>query len=155
MIVQPLRFAIRKSGTKNCYFYQCIISRNSSQASEDAFKYSSGNVSLFNFIYYIIFFIWHQIILFQKTDTFYAKCYQILELENNSSKDLVRHQYIKMAKIHHPDTIDEDPEGLEYQKKISKFYNIDRAYKELMQKFAEEKRKEEQCVGEYGLYYNE
>ena len=92
---------------------------------------------------------------FQKTESFYAKCYQILELENNSSKDLVRNQYIKMVKLHHPDTIDEDLEGLEFHKKIAKFHNIDRAYQELMQKFAEEKRKDEQCVGEYGLYYNE
>ena len=54
MIAQPLRFAIRKSGINTSYFYQFILSRNSSQTStEDAFKYSSGSVrlSLFNFLF--------------------------------------------------------------------------------------------------------
>ena len=90
--------------------------------------------------------------IFRDTDTknsiFYAKCYRLLQLENNSSKDLVRRQYIKLVKQHHPDTAANDG-NLQY------FQKIDRAYRELMQKFAEDKRKEEKCIGEYGLYYDE
>ena len=29
---------------------------------------------------------------------FYARCYRLLELDNDSSQDLVRHQFIKLAK---------------------------------------------------------
>ena len=61
---------------------------------------------------------------------------------------LVRRQYIKLVKQHHPDTAANDG-NLQY------FQKIDRAYRELMQKFAEDKRKEEKCIGEYGLYYDE
>ena len=77
---------------------------------------------------------------------FYARCYRLLELENDSSQDLVRTQYIKMAKIHHPDS--------GQAAKVKRFHIIDQAYRELMKKFESEKRKEEQSVGEYGLYYD-
>ena len=77
---------------------------------------------------------------------FYARCYRLLELDNDSSQDLVRSQYIKLAKIHHPDS--------GQAASVKRFHRIDQAYRELTKKFAEEKRKEEECVGEYGLYYD-
>ena len=51
-----------------------------------------------------------------------------------------------MAKIHHPDS--------GQAASVKRFHRIDQAYRELMKKFAEDKRKEEECVGEYGLYYD-
>ena len=71
-----------------------------------------------------------------------------MELEPDSSKDLVRRQYIKLAKKHHPDTA-KNTEDMDV------FQKIDQAYKALMEKFAEDKRKDENCAGEYGLYYEE
>ena len=77
---------------------------------------------------------------------FYARCYRLLELDNDSNQDLVRSQYIKLAKIHHPDS--------GQAASVKRFHRIDQAYRELTKKFAEDKRKEEECVGEYGLYYD-
>ena len=77
---------------------------------------------------------------------FYARCYRLLELDNDSSQDLVRHQFIKLAKVHHPDT--------GQAASLKRFQRIEQAYRELMKKFNEEKRKEEKSVGEYGLYYD-
>ena len=78
---------------------------------------------------------------------FYARCYRLLELDNDSSQDLVRSQYIKLAKIHHPDS--------GQAASLKRFQRIDQAYRELMKKFNEEKRQEEKTVGEYGLYYED
>ena len=82
----------------------------------------------------------------KKDKRFYARCFRLLELENDSSQNLVRTQYIKLAKIHHPDS--------GQAASVKRFHRIDQAYRELMKKFAEDKRKEEECVGEYGLYYD-
>ena len=57
----------------------------------------------------------------------------------------MRTQYIKLAKIYHPDSGN--------AASLKRFQRIDQAYRELMKKFNEDKRKEEQSVGEYGLYY--
>ena len=76
---------------------------------------------------------------------FYARCFRLLELENDSSQELVRTQYIKLAKIHHPDS--------GQVASLKRFQRIDQAYRELIKKFDEDKRKDEKSVGEFGLYY--
>lgn len=81
----------------------------------------------------------------KKDKRFYARCYRLLELDNDSSQDLVRKQYLKLAKVHHPDT--------GQAASLKRFQRIDQAYRELMSKFAADKRKEEESIGEYGLYY--
>ena len=58
----------------------------------------------------------------------------------------MRSQYIKLAKIHHPDS--------GQAASVKRFHRIDQAYRELIKKFAEQKQKEEESVGEYGLYYD-
>ena len=78
---------------------------------------------------------------------FYARCYRLLELENDSSQDLVRKQYIKLAKIHHPDS--------GQSASLKRFQRIDQAYRELMKKFNEEKRQEEKSVGKSRRFVND
>ena len=51
-----------------------------------------------------------------------------------------------MAKIHHPDS--------GQAASVKRFHRIDQAYRELMRKFAADKKKEEENAGEYGLYYD-
>ena len=70
---------------------------------------------------------------------FYARCYRLLELENGSSQDHVRSQYIKLAKIHHPDS--------GQAASVKRFHRIDQAYRELMKKFNDDKKKEEESIG--------
>ncbi len=47
-----------------------------------------------------------------------AQCYRLLQLEPDSSKDLVRRQYVKLARKYHPDS----PEGTG---DVQKFQTID------------------------------
>jgi len=76
----------------------------------------------------------------------YAEHFKTLELPESASKSSVRQKYIEMVKKYHPDTSNDGG---------WKFNQIDHAYKQLMQKFREDKIREEQSVGEYGLYYDQ
>ena len=58
----------------------------------------------------------------------------------------MRKKYIELAKKHHPDS---SPSA-----SLDNFQEIDMAYRELMKKFNEDKRKEADSVGEFGLYYD-
>jgi len=75
----------------------------------------------------------------------YSEYFRTLGLAESSSKSSVRQKYIELVKLYHPDTNIQDSD---------KFNKIDLAYKELMKKFQEDKLREEEMVGEYGLYYD-
>ena len=77
----------------------------------------------------------------------YAAHFKILELPEDSGREAVRHQYINLVKKYHPDAINVADENLE------KFHSIDKAYKELQKFFALQAKQEEDCEGEYGIYY--
>lgn len=76
----------------------------------------------------------------------YLEHFQTLGLPVDATKHQVRSKYIDMVKLHHPDT-SHTPTDI--------FMRIDTAYRELQNKFAEDKLREESMVGEYGLYYDE
>jgi len=50
------------------------------------------------------------------------------------------------VKKYHPDTATNDSD-------LDKFHLIDQAYKELQMLFASQAKAEQDCEGEYGLYY--
>jgi len=67
-------------------------------------------------------------------------------LPDDSSKDTVRRAYIELVKEYHPDTTKHPSE---------KFSEIDGAYRSLQIKFRDDKLRDENSSGEYGLYYQE
>merc|ERR1719410_1738136 len=75
----------------------------------------------------------------------YQEHFATLGLGEEASRSSVRQRYIELVKQHHPDTSSDGGET---------FSRIDHAYKTLMKKFQEDKLREEQMVGEYGLYYD-
>jgi len=80
----------------------------------------------------------------QKRKSKYAPHFRTLDLPEDSDKEAVRRRYIELAKKFHPDANTENSD---------QFSKIDEAYKALQVKFKEDKIREEQSVGEYGLYY--
>lgn len=51
---------------------------------------------------------------------FYTACYRTLELDPDSSQDLVRRQYIRLVKKFHPDSAKSDSERDVFQKEFHK-----------------------------------
>ena len=49
---------------------------------------------------------------------FYATCFRTLELDPDSSQDLVRRQYIRLVKKFHPDSANTDSEKEVFQKEF-------------------------------------
>ena len=78
----------------------------------------------------------------------YAAHFKTLELSDDSDRQTVRRQYINLVKKYHPDTASNDKD-----KSFEHFHLIDQAYKELQNLFASQAKAEEDCEGEYGLYY--
>jgi len=60
--------------------------------------------------------------LSKKDARYYASCYKTLELEPESSQDLVRRQYIRLVKKFHPDSAKTDSEREIFQKA---FHRVD------------------------------
>ena len=77
----------------------------------------------------------------------YASQFKTLELNEDSDRETVRRQYINLVKKYHPDTAKNGEQNLE------KFHSIDQAYKDLQNFFAQKEREDQECEGEYGLYY--
>jgi len=86
------------------------------------------------------------VVSFSTRSSKYLEHFQTLGLPEDASKHQVRSKYIEMVKLHHPDT-SHTPTDI--------FMRIDEAYRELQNKFVEDKIREESMVGEYGLYYDE
>ena len=77
----------------------------------------------------------------------YSSQFKTLELNQDSDRETVRRQYINLVKKYHPDTAKNGEQNLE------KFHSIDQAYKDLQKFFAQKEREDQECEGEYGLYY--
>ena len=77
----------------------------------------------------------------------YSSQFKTLELNEDSDRETVRRQYINLVKKYHPDTAKNGEQNLE------KFHSIDQAYKDLQKFFAQKEREDQECEGEYGLYY--
>ena len=84
--------------------------------------------------------------LFSTRASKYREHFQTLGLSEDATKHQVRAKYIEMVKQHHPDT-SHTPTDV--------FMRIDLAYRQLQNKFMEDKLREEAMVGEFGLYYDE
>ena len=82
----------------------------------------------------------------------YAAQFRILELNEDSDRETVRQQYIKLVKRYHPDAVSSRETPFD-EKSLEKFHLIDEAYKDLQKLFASQAKSEEDCEGEYGLYY--
>jgi len=80
----------------------------------------------------------------EKRKSKYAPHFRTMDLAEDSDKEAVRRRYIELAKQYHPDANTQNSD---------KFSEIDAAYKALQVKFKEDAQREEQSVGEYGLYY--
>ena len=116
---------LKLSRIRTCH-YTCKNSSTSSGHSEEFLDDSEDIFGLSNC---------------KRDQRFYARCFRLLDLENDSSQDLVRSQYLKLVKIHHPDS--------GQAASLKRFQRIDQAYRELITKFAQDKRQEEQN----SLYY--
>ena len=65
----------------------------------------------------------------KKDERFYAGCFRTLELDPESSQDLVRRQYIRLVKKYHPDSAQTDSEK---EVHIHNFHKIDEVSTKLM-----------------------
>jgi DnaJ-domain-containing protein 1 len=59
-----------------------------------------------------------------KDGRFYAACFQTLELDPDSSQDLVRRQYIRLVKKFHPDSAKSDSEKEAFMKVFLKIDEV-------------------------------
>ncbi|KAK5641419.1 hypothetical protein RI129_009966 [Pyrocoelia pectoralis] len=62
----------------------------------------------------------------------YKKCYEILNLPENSDQEAIRKAYLELVKRYHPDSSTDEAD-------VKKFQEIDRAFKILMNKKAKER----------------
>ncbi|KAJ4445406.1 hypothetical protein ANN_07211, partial [Periplaneta americana] len=76
------------------------------------------------------------------------KYFKILEVPCNSDQEQVRQAFLNMVKRFHPDSGSPEANG-------EKFTLIETAYRKLQNKFANDRWKVNEGVGEYGLYYQE
>ncbi|XP_046995794.1 dnaJ homolog subfamily C member 28 isoform X1 [Schistocerca americana] len=82
----------------------------------------------------------------RKTD--YSAYYHVLGLENGCDQEKVRTSFLELVKRYHPDSGSPEADS-------EKFHQIERAYRELQNKFAADRWNSEKGAGEYGLYYEE
>ncbi|KAG5673349.1 hypothetical protein PVAND_003407 [Polypedilum vanderplanki] len=70
---------------------------------------------------------------FMKRADLYKRCYEVLNVDENSDQNTVRRAYIEIVKRVHPDSGHQDAS-------IEKFQEVDECFKFLMQKFAKARR---------------
>ncbi|KAL7632480.1 UNVERIFIED_CONTAM: hypothetical protein RMT77_017193 [Armadillidium vulgare] len=78
----------------------------------------------------------------------FSEYFQILKISEDSDQHTARESFLKLAKIYHPDS--NHP-----QANSETFHKIENAYKNILEKFSQERRSVNDCEGEYGLYYEQ
>lgn len=78
----------------------------------------------------------------------YMKCYSILGVKKDSDQETVRQAFLQLVKRFHPDSGTSEASA-------EKFLEIEEAYRHLQDKFHKDRWTINECLGEYGLYYEE
>ncbi|XP_076031545.1 dnaJ homolog subfamily C member 28 [Oratosquilla oratoria] len=78
----------------------------------------------------------------------YSEHFDVLGINPNSDEATAREAFLKLAKKFHPDS--GHP-----QADTAKFHLVEKSYRKLLQKFSSDRKKADDCEGEFGLYYEE
>ncbi|XP_073970635.1 dnaJ homolog subfamily C member 28 isoform X2 [Rhodnius prolixus] len=101
--------------------------------------------TIYSIQYHLPFKLLQRKFCFKKNDV--SQWYKTLGVPNDSDQETVRVAYIELVKRYHPDSKSSEAD-------VNKFQEIERAYRNLQNKFSSE-RYDKSHEGEYGLYYKE
>lgn len=78
----------------------------------------------------------------------YSQYFEELGLPNNCDQGTVRDAFIKLTKKFHPDSGHPEANAV-------KFQQVEQAYRKLLHKFSSDRWNDNNCEGEFGLYYDQ